>query len=72
MYSRTKGTAEPGKDGGTLRFLLDGGGELHVWTGNYRNVSLAPPSSQNGQPGTPLAMQPLRPMSEGLDGLIRT
>ncbi|TAK64257.1 hypothetical protein [Methylobacter sp.] len=41
MYSRTKGTAEPSKTGGTLRFLLDDGGEVHVWTPDFRGVGLA-------------------------------
>ena len=41
MYSKTKGTAEKSKTGGTLRFLLDDGGEVHVWTSDYRGVGLA-------------------------------
>ena len=40
MYSKTKGTSEPSKTGGTLRFLLDDGGEVHVWTSDYRGVGL--------------------------------
>jgi hypothetical protein len=41
MYSKTQGTKEPSKSGGTLRFLLDDGGEIHVWTSDYRGVGLA-------------------------------
>jgi len=41
MYSRTQGSAKPGKEGGTLRFLLDDGGEFHVFTSNYHGVGLA-------------------------------
>ena len=41
MYSKTQGTKEPSKTGGTLRFLLDDGGEVHVWTANYSGVGLA-------------------------------
>ena len=40
MYSKTKGTAESSKAGGTLRFLLDNGGEVHVWTPDHRAVGL--------------------------------
>jgi hypothetical protein len=41
MYSKTKGTSEPSKAGGTLRFLLDDGGEVHIWTTDYRGIGLA-------------------------------
>jgi hypothetical protein len=41
MYSKAQGSATPSKTGGTLRFLLDDAGELHVWTSDDRNVGLA-------------------------------
>ena len=41
MYSKTEGTAKPSRAGGTLRFLLDDGGEVHVWTPDYHVVGLA-------------------------------
>ncbi|MEO6036401.1 MAG: hypothetical protein ABIQ35_14200 [Verrucomicrobiota bacterium] len=41
MYSKTQGTRKPSKSGGTLRFLLDDGGEVHVWTADFRGVGLA-------------------------------
>lgn len=38
LGSLTKGTAQPQKVGGTLRFLLSGGGELHVRTGDFHLI----------------------------------
>mgnify|MGYP000508775065 CR=1 FL=1 len=41
MYSKTQGTKEPCKRGGTLRFLLDDAGELQVETYDFNAVALA-------------------------------
>ncbi len=49
MYSKTKGTAKPSKSGGTLRFLLSDGGEVHIWTGDFKHVLLAIRYNSKGQ-----------------------
>jgi hypothetical protein len=41
MYSKTEGTGGRAKKGGTLRFLLEDGSEVHVWTSDFRSVGLA-------------------------------
>jgi len=41
MYSKTQGSNEHSKRGGTLRFLLDDGGELHVWTPDFNEIGMA-------------------------------
>ena len=41
IYSKTQGSKEPSKHGGTLRFLLDNGGEVHVWTHDFRQIGYA-------------------------------
>ena len=38
LYSLKHGTAEAQKAGGTLRFLLSEGGELHVRTGDFHLI----------------------------------
>jgi hypothetical protein len=38
LYSKTQGTVQPQKAGGTLRFLLGGGGELLVRTGDFHLI----------------------------------
>ena len=48
MHSRNKGTAENAPEGGTLRFVLQDGEELHVWTGDLVHVHLAMLWSRNG------------------------
>ncbi len=41
MYSKTEGSTKPSITGGTLRFLLNDGGEVHVWTPDYHGVGFA-------------------------------
>lgn len=41
MYSRTQGTSQPSRNGGTLRFLLSDGGEVHVMTYDFTTVGFA-------------------------------
>lgn len=41
MYSKIQGSKAPSKSGGTLRFLLEDGGEVHLWTADFRGVGLA-------------------------------
>lgn len=41
IHSRTEGTGGSSRAGGTLRFLLADGGELHVWTADFSSVGLA-------------------------------
>jgi hypothetical protein len=41
MYSKTQGSKEACARGGTLRFLIDDGGELQVETYNFNGVILA-------------------------------
>ncbi len=43
IYSYTQGAGDGGdaKGGVTMRFMIDGGGELHVYTGDYARISLA-------------------------------
>ena len=41
IYSKAEGSGKASRNGGTLRFLLDDGGEVHVWTPNYSDIDLA-------------------------------
>lgn len=41
MYSRRQGTKQPSRGGGTVRFLLSDGGEVHVWSFDFTSVGLA-------------------------------
>ena len=54
LYSLTQGTAQPQKVGGTLRFLLRGGGELHIRTGDFHLIYEAIRYDRSGR-GTLLA-----------------
>lgn len=38
LYSLAQGSAKPQKVGGTLRFLLTDGGELHIRTGDFHLI----------------------------------
>ncbi|WP_211325706.1 hypothetical protein [Roseimicrobium gellanilyticum] len=41
IHSKTEGTGRSSRAGGTLRFLLVDGGEVHVWTSDYSRVGFA-------------------------------
>jgi hypothetical protein len=49
LYSLTKGTAQPQKVGGTLRFLLSDGNELQVRTSDFRVIHEAIRYEKNGR-----------------------
>jgi hypothetical protein len=40
VHTKALGSAQLSSTGGTLRFLLDDGGEVHVWTGNLTHVHM--------------------------------
>jgi len=41
MYSHSKGVGDGTKGGITMRFKLDGGSEVHVFTGDFVHIGLA-------------------------------
>jgi hypothetical protein len=49
LYSATRGTAEPQREGGTARFVLQGGGELLVRTGDFHVIYEAIRFDRNGR-----------------------
>ena len=49
IHTRKSGSAADARGGGTLRFLLDNGEELHVWSGDLTHVHLAMRYSRNGK-----------------------
>jgi hypothetical protein len=49
MHSRSEGTVADMAEGGTLRFVLDGGAELHLQTADFMKVSQAIRWLNNGK-----------------------
>ncbi|QIF04815.1 hypothetical protein [Roseimicrobium sp. ORNL1] len=50
IYSKTKGTGGPSRAGGTLRYLLTDGSEVHIWTPDFHAVGFAIRYPTKGRP----------------------
>lgn len=50
IYSRTQGTGGPSRAGGTLRYFLADGAEVHMWTPDFKRVGLAIRYPKKGRP----------------------
>ena len=50
IYSRTQGTGGRSRRGGTLRYLLGDGAEVHIWTPDFRSIGMAIRYPRKGRP----------------------
>lgn len=50
IYSKTQGTGGSSRKGGTLRYLLADGAEVHIWTPDFQSVGFAIRYPKKGRP----------------------